>query len=308
MGLGFAATRDLVSWLRKAPQPPATRSAISARLRRTTGPRSALAARNRGVPARFPLAGFQPRPFRRPRVRRRHPVHPGRAADFHQLPLRRARPFLAPARGPRRPRLRLPLHLRDDHRPGHRQARRHPRPMHRDQYLPEGHAHRYQRRILAGRRRAGRHRRYRPRRAAARQCPRLHDHRGSPRARHDPAGLPLSGQFAQLHASGAQPAGAHGRLDDAGDRTASQPLAECRPGRTGAGRKPQGTRSAWRGAGLGESAQPAAHRRRQGRLAGPCAEHRRGRQRPRWHPPAAGRRTLGHVARLEPAQGRLRRR
>ena len=49
---------------------------------------------------------------------------------------------------------------------------------------------------------------------------------GAPTRRHDPAGVPLSRQCAQLHAGGAQPAGAHDRLDDAGDRAARQPLAD----------------------------------------------------------------------------------
>ena len=249
MGLGFAATRDLIAWLRHATAAegnpladiaaaPCERDAeapasipTAAFLQRRRLRRLAIGA----LPARFPLAGLQPRPCRAARVRRRDPVHPGRAADLHQLPLRRARPLLAPARGPRRPRLRLPLHLRHADRPGDRQDATAscsactatgtcPKLFHidtsaefwqagaalvgtggtdRDVALPAN-VRAY---MIAG----GAHA---PGMTAAR--------------------LPLSRQSAQLHAGGARAAAGAWSTGPLGTRAARQPLAERRQGRTGA--------------------------------------------------------------------------
>ena len=151
MGLGFAATRDIVSFLRtrdrrvRAPIPsPAGSTAPSA-----GAPRRAAA-----TCTTFSISASTPtRPAAR--VRRPDAAHLRRQEDLHQLPLQPARPLALPARRHAVSRRRLSVQLSGDHGRADRQDRRLSQALPRRQQLPEDHQDRQRARILSAARLAG---------------------------------------------------------------------------------------------------------------------------------------------------------
>ena len=106
-GMGFAAVRDLVSFLRHdgGPAGPQRRAGGQPGLRHRH-----LAERT--LPQGHALPGLQRRRGRAAGVRRGHALHQRRPPQLHQRPLVAARTLLPPARGPPVSRRRIPVHLR----------------------------------------------------------------------------------------------------------------------------------------------------------------------------------------------------
>ena len=148
MGIGFAAIRDIVSFLRHERQ--------TIRWRRRHPPRAGLrhlAERPRA--ARSGVSRLQPGPCGTPGVRR-HPAGGRRVAPhLHQLAVRAGRPLFAPARGPFLRRRPVPVQLSDAERSDQRPHRRHPATRPRRRRVSEGDAPGYRKRRLAGARLAG---------------------------------------------------------------------------------------------------------------------------------------------------------
>ena len=140
LGMGFAAVRDVASFLRRdtTPANPLLQRPASVRQPRDRLRRLAI----RPLPARLPPSRLQ-RGSRRPRrVRRPDAACRRHAADGDQCPLRPARPQPAPSAGPGLAGRPVPVHLCDAERSDLRQDRRPAAPLRAVGDLPQGDADR----------------------------------------------------------------------------------------------------------------------------------------------------------------------
>ena len=134
---------------------------------------------------------------------------------------------------------------------------------------------------------------------------------GGPRWRHDRSRPePQSAQPAQSDAGGPRPAGRPRCLGGVGHRTASQPRADARRRHTGRGRQYRLPRRAGRRDRAHHQHRGAARRLGEARgsgkdLSNPGEQGRRRRQRGRGHPPARHRRAARDLHRLERVQAAL---
>lgn len=319
MGLGFAALRDVTSFLKSGAADGAWTGQSAGR---PAARRHDRGRRGAGGPraARLDLAGLQRRPARRQSVRRRHAAGRRRRQKLRQRALRAAGPRVDRAPRPSDRGRPVPVQLRRDNGPGQRPHRRHLRQLPAHGHLPEADARRQQRRILASARLTDRHRWRRPRRRAAARRARLPDGVDPARARGRAHGghLRLPEQHGAAGADGARAARPPDRLDARRRRAAAQPLSA--PGRRHAdgaeprrGRLPRSARARRRlsasdqHAGAGRLRRAAAARGRHApvRVAGADGRCRRPRHRRR--APARHRRAAGHLRGLELAPQRLRR-
>ena len=194
MGIGFAAVRDLVSYLRtgtadaKGTANPLNDMKQAACAAGTNCPASPTTNFDVAIGEGISQSGRFMRDFLYQGFNKdangnkvfdgMMPNIPASRKHLGQLALRAGRPLVQAARGPLDAGRSVPVHLRDAHRSGQRQDRRPDEELPRQQHLPEDHAARRQLRVVGRTRVARRHRRRRPRHHLARQRPLL------PRLRH----------------------------------------------------------------------------------------------------------------------------
>ena len=136
------------------------------------------------LPSRPSLSGIQRGRKGADGLRGNHPSRGRLTEDVHQRSLGPARPLFPTARDAPAARRSVPLYLRRVDRPSHGKTRRDPGSMSGRRKLPEGHAHRYGHRVLAGAFVAGSYRYHRRRHRASCERADLSPWKRTPRRLH----------------------------------------------------------------------------------------------------------------------------
>ena len=235
MGIGFAAIRDIVSFLRHATKDNPLAPQGRPRIRRALGFGISQSGRvlrdlvhlgfNQDLAGRQVFDGILP-------------VVAGIAPHLRQLAVCAGRPLFAPARGPLLRRRPVPVQLSDADRSDQWPHRRHPAARPRCRRVPEGAASRYRKRLLAGAQFADRDRYERRRHRHAGRGAGLCGERRAACAVSalDQAGHAVARQSARLRRVHAGAAGRAVRVGGARHRAAGQPVPVARRRHAGAAR------------------------------------------------------------------------